>query len=192
MWKMVQNFANFVLQFCKIWKMVQNFSNVAKKTRLVYQTTSSSYYHQFITPTPTQLQQQVGPFCRCSQWGGARSVTCRRAVTHLSASNHVDCWCILIIFHLDVILFVRCLLLFFFASLYHCMALNATHLSAIGSGKDKKWISLLAASRREILVCVYRCEICTLISLACWPATKEFLPFYQWPTNVWHRNVVQW
>ena len=34
----------------------------------------------------------------------------------------------------------------------------------------------------EILVCVYRCEICTLISPACWPATKEFLPFYQWPT----------
>ena len=31
---------------------------------------------------------------------------------------------ILIIFHLDVILFIRCILLFFFASLYHCTALR--------------------------------------------------------------------
>ena len=32
--------------------------------------------------------------------------------------------CIVIIFPLDVILFVRCLLLFFFAFLYHCTALR--------------------------------------------------------------------
>ena len=77
---------------------------------------------------------------------------------------------IVIIFHLDVILFVRCLLLFFFASLYQCTALRCHTLSAIDRREE---IPLLPASRREILVCIFRSDRHTLISLTLLAANKE-------------------
>ena len=53
---------------------------------------------------------------------------------------------IVIIFHLDVILFVRCLLLFFFASLYQCTAFRCHTLSAIDRREE---IPLLPATAGE-------------------------------------------
>ena len=96
---------------------------------------------------------------------------------------------ILIIFHLGVILFVRCLLLFFFASLYHCTALQChTFCRPSMVGRN----SFVAGQQaRDISVHISQRWTHTNIShlLA---ANKGISSLYQCPKNVWHRNAVQW